>query len=143
MPGNHDVAKAIGRGLAGWQRDLAVRALLSDLSADFPVAELAGRCGLSRSYFGRAFKVSMGLPPHRWLMRYRVQCAQEMLERTTESIVAIAGSCGFADQSHLTRVFHAIVGVSPAAWRRWRKAGAFQGVARRSSPESRSCRNAR
>jgi AraC family transcriptional regulator len=126
MPASHEAPKAVGTGLAGWQRDLAVRLLLSDLSGDFPVAELAGHCGLSRSYFGRAFKVSMGLPPHRWLMRYRVQRAQEMLERTTESIVAIAASCGFADQSHLTRVFHAIVGASPAAWRRRRKAGVFQ-----------------
>ena len=46
-----------------------------------------------------------------------------MLERTDESISVIASSCGFADQSHLTRMFHAMVGTSPADWRRRRKAG--------------------
>ena len=65
----------------------------------------------------------MGTPPHRWLLRQRVRRAGEMLERTDESISVIAASCGFADQSHLTRVFHAMVGSSPAAWRRQRKAG--------------------
>lgn len=126
MPASHAAPKATGRGLAGWQLDRAVRLLLKDLANDFPVAELARLCGLSRSYFARAFKVSMGLPPHRWLMRYRIQCARDMLERTNDSIAAIAVSCGFADQSHLTRVFHAITGTSPAAWRRQRKAGAVQ-----------------
>jgi AraC family transcriptional regulator len=116
----------MGKGLAGWQLDLAVRLLRSDLSGDFPVGELASRCGLSRSYFARAFKISMGLPPHRWLMRHRVRRAQELLIRANESIAEIALSCGFADQSHLTRVFHAVIGVSPAAWRRRRKAGVAQ-----------------
>jgi len=110
------------RGLAPWQADLASRLLLRDLCVDLPVNRLARRCGLSRCYFARAFKVSMGLPPHRWLMRHRIERAQEMLERTSDSIAAIALSCGFADQSHLTRVFHAISGTSPAAWRRQRRA---------------------
>lgn len=110
-------------GLAPWQADFALRLLLKDLCSDVRVGELAGLCGLSRSYFTRAFKVSMGTPPHRWLLRQRVRRAGEMLERTDESISLIALSCGFADQSHLTRVFRAITGTSPAAWRRQRKAG--------------------
>lgn len=121
MPPSQGPLKAIGSGLAGWQLDLALGLLLSNLAADFPVAELAGLCGLSRSHFARAFKVSTGQPPHRWLMHFRIRRAQDLLERTTESIVAIALTCGFADQSHLTRVFHAITGASPAAWRRERR----------------------
>lgn len=113
-------------GLAPWQADLASRLLRRNLCADLPVEELASRCGLSRSYFTRAFKVSMGTPPHRWLLRERVRRAGEMLERTNESISLIALACGFADQSHLTRVFRVIVGLSPAAWRRQRKAGVAQ-----------------
>ena len=124
MTGRRESPKPVGSGLATWQVELAMGHLTSDLSADFPVARLAALCGLSRSYFARAFKVSMGLPPHRWLMHHRVACAEKMLETTNDSISAIALACGFTDQSHLTRVFHAIVGTSPAAWRRRRKAGA-------------------
>jgi transcriptional regulator GlxA family with amidase domain len=118
MPRSHGPSKAITSGLAGWQLDLALQLLLSDVTADFPVASLAALCGLSRSYFARAFKVSTGMPPHRWLVHFRIRRAREMLERTNESIASIALACGFADQSHLTRVFHALAGASPAAWRR-------------------------
>jgi len=123
MAHRQDVEKVTGGGLAPWQVELTLRLLLRDLGDDSPVADLASRCGLSRSYFVRAFKLSMGTPPHRWLVRERVHRAGEMLERTNKSISAIAVSCGFSDQSHLTRVFRASVGSSPAAWRRQRKAG--------------------
>jgi len=123
MPRDLERRITTGAGLAPWQVELAQRLLLADLSAEFPVAKLAGRCGLSRSHFARAFRISTGLPPHRWLIRYRLRRAQELLERSDLSIAEIALSCGFADQSHLTRVFHDIIGASPAAWRRLRKAG--------------------
>jgi AraC family transcriptional regulator len=114
---------AAGGGLAPWQVELTRRLLLRDLCSDCPVERLAHLCGLSRSYFTRAFKASMGAPPHRWLVRARLRRAGELLERTDQSISLIALACGFADQSHLTRMFHASVGVSPAAWRRQRRAG--------------------
>ena len=117
------MAKVSPGGLAPWQVELTLRHVLRDLCADFSVAELARRCGLSRSYFTRAFRISMGTPPHRWLLRQRVRRAGEMLEQTDECICTIALLCGFADQSHLTRLFHAHVGESPAAWRRLRRAG--------------------
>jgi len=110
-------------GLAPWQVELTLRQLLHDLCVDFPVAELAHRCGLSRSHFTRAFRISIGTPPHRWLVRERVRRAAELLDRTGDSIAEIALACGFCDQSHLTRIFHTAVGVSPAAWRRQRRAG--------------------
>src|SRR5688572_15221050 len=117
MPAIRPLRKASAGGLAGWQRDLAVRCLLGNLTGEIPVAALAGSCGLSRSHFTRAFRISMGTPPHRWLVRARVRRAADLLEGTDDSIAEIALACGFCDQSHLTRIFHAAVGVSPAAWR--------------------------
>jgi transcriptional regulator GlxA family with amidase domain len=124
MPGIQAVWKiACHGGLAPWQVKLAQRLLLNDLSAGQSVKQVATHCGLSRSYFEKAFKASLGTPPHRWRVRQRVQRAQEMLEQTNDSIGSIASNCGFADQSHLTRVFSAFYGSSPAAWRRRHKAG--------------------
>jgi AraC-like DNA-binding protein len=92
--------------------------LLDDLATDTNLAELAALCGLSRSYFIRAFKHTTGLPPHQWLLRQRVKRAKELLQGTKMPIVEIATACGFADQSHLTRVFSKAFRISPAVWRR-------------------------
>jgi AraC-like DNA-binding protein len=114
------VPKSTCRGLAPWQVKLALQLFLND--RDHSVEKVAACCGLSRSYFEKAFKASLGMPPHRWQMQQRLQRAGDMLEQTEDSIGAIASRCGFADQSHLTRMFRAAMGSSPAAWRRQRKA---------------------
>jgi AraC family transcriptional regulator len=112
--------KAFG-GLAPWQERRAKAMLLDDLQADCSLSELAEACGMSVRHLGRAFKATTGLPPHRWLLRRRVDRAKELLERTDQSLTAVALACGFADQSHLTRVFQALAGSSPGAWRRQRR----------------------
>src|SRR5512138_2378676 len=123
MAGGAAVPKITQGGLARWQVELAMSLLLNEPGACHSLKQIAAHCGLSRSYFEKAFKVSLGVPPHRWLVRQRIQQAGERLEQTNDSVSSIASSCGFTDQSHLTRVFGAIVGSSPAAWRRQRKAG--------------------
>lgn len=128
------VLKTRRGGLAPWQADLALRLLVRDPCAVLSVAEIAGCCGLSRSHFAKAFKTSMGAPPHKWLMRQRVQRAREMLERTDQSISLIALNCGFSDQSHLTKAFREIVGVSPAAWRRRCRADAARALFQEKPP---------
>jgi transcriptional regulator GlxA family with amidase domain len=51
----------------------------------------------------------------------RVKHAKELLRGTKLPIAEIAVACGFADQSHLTRVFSKVLHIGPAAWRRqWR-----------------------
>jgi AraC-like DNA-binding protein len=95
--------------------------LLDDLAGDTSLSELAALCGLSRSYFIRAFKQFTGMPPYRWLSMERVKHAKALLRGTKLPIAEIAVACGFADQSHLTRVFSKAFRISPAAWRRqWR-----------------------
>jgi AraC family transcriptional regulator len=92
--------------------------LLEDLAGDPSLSELAALCGLSRSYFIRAFKRTTGMPPHRWYLMQRVKRAKELLHGTKMTIAEIALACGFADQSHLTRVFSKAFGMSPGVWRR-------------------------
>ena len=106
--------------LAPWQVRRAKHLLLDDLQANRSLSDLAEACGLSVRHLTRAFKATTGLPPHRWLLRRRVERAKDLLEATDKDIATIALACGFADQSHLTRVFHTIVGTSPGAWRRQR-----------------------
>ena len=108
-------------GLAPWQERRAKEMLLDDLQVDHSLSDLAVACGVSARHLARAFKATTGLPPHRWLLRRRVERAKELLEGTDESLGGIALACGFADQSHFTRVFQALAGSSPGAWRRQRR----------------------
>lgn len=125
MRSNRAEQRVAGGGLAPWQVRRATLLLLSHEPSDHAVDVLAAACGLSRSHFGRAFKASTGLSPHRWLLHRHVQQAAEMLERTDDSISAVAVKCGFADQSHLSRVFHAFMNTTPAHWRRQRRSHEF------------------
>jgi len=110
-------ARLVG-GLAPWQQRRATEMMASDLSQAIHVADVADECHLSVRHFIRAFRQSMGLPPHKWLLDRRVQAAKEMMQSGDRPLVEIATECGFRDQSHLTRVFTNHVGTSPATWRR-------------------------
>lgn len=112
--------KALG-GLAPWQERKIKDLLLDDLQADRSLSDLAVACGISPGHLVRMFKATTGLPPHRWLLRERIERAKQLIERTNDSLGAIALTCGFADQSHLGRVFRARTGASPGAWRRQRR----------------------
>jgi AraC-like DNA-binding protein len=101
-------------GLTGRQERLAKEAL----SAGSTLAAVAAESGLSTSHFARAFRETVGLAPHQWLIRRRVDAATEALKDRGLSLAEVAVRCGFADQSHFTRLFSRIAGVSPGAWRR-------------------------
>ncbi|MEI9924238.1 MAG: AraC family transcriptional regulator [Bradyrhizobium sp.] len=107
-------------GLASAQLRRAREMLAANSGGQLLLADVARECGLSRQYFTKAFKASTGLAPHRWLQQHRIEQAKQLLRDTPLPIADIAIRCGFADQSHLTRVFTALVGLSPAAWRRLR-----------------------
>jgi AraC family transcriptional regulator len=107
-------------GLTTAQLRRAKDILAANSGGHILLADVARQCGLSRQYFTKAFKATTGLAPHRWLQQHRIQHAKRHLSETSLPIADIAIRCGFADQSHLTRVFTTLVGLSPAAWRRLR-----------------------
>lgn len=111
-------AAAKARLLSPLEERRVTSRLLDDLAGDTNLAELAALTGRSRSHFIRAFKQSTGVPPHRWLMMQRIRRAKELLQGSDTSLAEIALTCGFSDQSHLTRVFSRAFGISPGAWRR-------------------------
>ena len=77
---------------------------------------LAQVANLSPSHFARAFKDSQGVAPHRYILECRVKRTQELLA-TELSLSEIAVEVGFSDQSHLTRWFREVVGVTPGSYR--------------------------
>jgi AraC-like DNA-binding protein len=105
-------------GLTARQIRRAKEILAANLDGRVPLKEVARECGLSVSHFSRSFRRSVGAAPHNWLLTRRVDAAKEKLRDGRLSLADVALACGFADQSHLTRVFTRTVGVSPGAWRR-------------------------
>ena len=105
-------------GLTPYQMKRACERLESDLGGTLSLQRIAAEFNLSASHFSRAFHVSTGLPPHQWLLQQRIKAAKQLMTVRDLSLSEIAISAGFASQSHFTRVFSALVGVSPAAWRR-------------------------
>jgi transcriptional regulator GlxA family with amidase domain len=108
--------------LAPWQLKRVTDFIDANLAETLQLCDLAALSGLSPSHFGRAFKGSTGLPPHRWHLNLRIERARTMLTDDCASLADVACATGFADQSHFTRVFSRTVGMSPGAWRRTRAA---------------------
>lgn len=104
--------------LAPWQEKRAKEILATNGKGDISLASIAEECGLSRSYFIKAFRQTTGLTPHRWHLDHRIGAARDLLLNHLLPIEEVAVICGFSDQAHLTRVFTSIVGLPPATWRR-------------------------
>ena len=107
-------------GLTARQLRIAKQALYENLDGSTPLRSIARECGLSPSHFARAFTISVGQPPHQWLLEQRVDLARQLLGESSLPLCDIAIQCGFADQSHFTRVFSAKAGLAPGRWRRER-----------------------
>jgi AraC-like DNA-binding protein len=79
---------------------------------------LAATAGLSRTYFSRQFQAATGRSPHEYVLRKRIERAQQRLAATADPLVDIGLSVGFQTQAHFTTVFKKIVGYTPLQWRR-------------------------
>ena len=94
------------------------RAYLAERWADqVSLAELSSVAGLSRFELARRFRADIGMAPHTFQIDLRIGRARRMLA-AGEAPAAVAASCGFADQAHLTRTFRRSVGVTPARFAR-------------------------
>jgi AraC-like DNA-binding protein len=115
-----DPATAARQGLAPWQVRRVLAYIDANLDTSIKNKDLAAIARLSVFHFNFAFRNSVGDSPHEYIIRRRMERAQGLMLSTEMSLSEIAAQCGLADQAHLTRLFHRVVGESPAAWRRAR-----------------------
>lgn len=107
--------------LTQWQANRVTEYVTANLACDISINDLAAICRLSPGHFAHAFSTTMGMPPHRYVLGRRIARSLEMMVLTELSLSEIALGCGFADQSHYSRVFRSRIGVSPGKWRRIQK----------------------
>jgi AraC-like DNA-binding protein len=103
--------------LAPWQVRRITDWVCAHMNGPVAIADLAGLVNLSPSHFARMFQRTLGMTPHRWLLTRRIERAKTLLKGSLP-LAEVASTCGFVDQSHFTKIFRGLEGVTPGAWRR-------------------------
>jgi AraC-like DNA-binding protein len=101
-------------GLAPARANRICEYIESHLQENIALEVLAEIAQLSVHHFARAFRQSLGTPPHNYIVQRRVEHAQQLLRNTDLPLSEIAMDAGFTDQSHLARHFRTITGISPS-----------------------------
>jgi AraC family transcriptional regulator len=100
-------------GLSSVQLNEVIDYIETYLSQPINLRLLAQVAKVSESHFSRLFKQSMGVAPHQYVLRRRVEEAKQLLKKSQMSTLEVALACGFAHQGHLSRHFKRIVGTTP------------------------------
>jgi AraC-like DNA-binding protein len=105
-------------GLAPWQQRVVTTYIEEHLGEQISLAKLAQLVGLSTYYFCRAFKQSLGLPPHRYHSNRRIEQAKILLSKPAPSVTEIGLTVGFSETSSFTTAFRKATGLTPTAFHR-------------------------
>ena len=103
--------------LTSFQLRSVVDLIRSQLDKDVPLIALAECAQISPFHFARLFRATLGLPPHQFVLRLRLQRAARLIEAGQMTLAEIAIECGFHDQPHFTRTFHTVFRMTPAIYR--------------------------
>lgn len=110
-----------------------------NIAQELAVAELARVVGMSQYYFSKLFKLSTGTTPHQYVMRQRVERAQELLREGGTPLAEVATHVGFETQSHFTSVFRRLCGATPKHYREMHQATpAMDGASQEQDAEEKS-----
>ena len=105
-------------GLLAWQLKRVVDYIEAHLADRITAVDLAALINVSTGQLFRAFKISVGVTPFRYIGRRRLELACTLIRTTREPLSQIALACGVCDQAYLCRMFRRMIGMSPSDWRR-------------------------
>ena len=104
-------------GLSDSQLLLVTDYINDNIDADIKLSDLAALARISQFHFSRLFKKSVGMSPHQYVIKQRVERAKSLLKNPELSVTDIALSCGFNSHSHLGKSFRKITGFTPKEYR--------------------------
>jgi AraC family transcriptional regulator len=104
-------------GLPKYRLKRAIEYIHDHIGEGFSLETLASVVGMSQFHFARMFKQSTGLTPHQYLVEQRLEKAKKLLVDSDLTISDVAYNCGFASQSHLTRLFRKHLNTTPKGYR--------------------------
>ncbi len=117
LSGSSKKRKKQGGKLSEFYTKEAVAFIEQNYALPITVEDMAGRCNLDRSYFGKIFKDTMGQSPQEFLICYRMNRAAELLKLTDLPIHDISIQVGYPNQLHFSRAFKKVFDVSPRIYR--------------------------
>lgn len=110
---------ASGEGATGHPTvDRAIAYIQAHLTDRLTVEEIAASIGYSASYFSHLFTVETGMSPYQFVVKSRVEQAQQLLMTTRLTVQEIAFQCGFNSAANFCYTFRRMAGVSPHAYRK-------------------------
>jgi AraC family transcriptional regulator len=95
--------------------------IAANVEGDITLVDLAGIAGYSPFHFARKFTLAMGISPHRYISRIRLEHAMAELAAGKLPLAEIALNAQFSSQASFTRAFHRVTGMTPQAYRRRRR----------------------
>ena len=98
--------------------DRAIGYIQSHLTDKLSVEEIAANAGYSASYFSHLFAEETGLSPYQFVVKSRIEYAQQLLKTTRQTVQEIAFQCGFNSAANFCYTFRKLVGTSPHEYRR-------------------------
>jgi AraC family transcriptional regulator len=104
-------------GLSQIERRMVVEYIEENINRNISLAELAGLLRLSVFHFSRKFRRQFGCPPYAYVLKQKLEHAKRLLRRGNVPLKVVAANSGFADQSHMTRLFRRVLNVTPAEYR--------------------------
>jgi AraC-like DNA-binding protein len=105
-------------GLAPWQQRIVTAYIEEHLKERVSLATLAQLIRLSPWHFSRAFKHSLGTPPHRYLTNRRMEHAKLLLAERAVSVTEIGLTLGFSSPNAFATAFRKATGITPTDYRR-------------------------
>ncbi len=112
--------------LSARQENCAKEMLSANLDGSVTLHELAAACDMPVRRFKQAFRAQVGVAPHNWLQRHRIERALGLLQSSKEGLPYIARDCGFTDTDHLTDIFLNNLGNPPEAFQAFTSSRTFR-----------------
>lgn len=88
-----------------------------NLASALSLSGMSNQLGMGPCHFARAFSESVGVSPHQYVLRRRIERALRLLKGSHPSLAEMSRELGFSSQGHFSTVFHRFVGVSPSSYR--------------------------
>jgi AraC family transcriptional regulator len=102
--------------LSSFQLRVVVELIRETIDEDVSLPVLAEHAHVSPFHFARLFRTTVGMPPHQFVLRQRVQKSLALLKAGNLPLAQVAIASGFHDQPHFTRAFRKVVGMTPAVY---------------------------